>query len=65
MKRKIITVLLASISLGSCGRVESPDPRGEQITEFQVVDVNGDTIIIKLTTNPGIPSKAYKKPRKD
>jgi hypothetical protein len=59
-------VVVAFLVLTSCGSRErhrqgNVGVTGTQITEFQVVDINGDTITVHMSTNGGIPSKAFKK----
>lgn len=72
MKKKNIlmatyTLAIYAIVLGwlftSCERTrpQETDPRGEEISEFQVVDINGDTITVHMSNNGGMPSSAYKK----
>ncbi len=59
-------VVVAFLVLTSCGsrsghRQGNVEVSGTKITEFQVLDINGDTITVHMSTNGGIPSKAFKK----
>jgi len=56
----VLVAYAASCSVNTSVPSES-NPKGVEIHDFQVVDVNGDTITIHMSSNGGVPSSAYKK----